>query len=146
MRIKNYTDIPSETIREIIRFVRPPGISGFDVRISNSKHLFAGRAYYQGCGLHDTANPFIIVRITRNEKMFPYSVPKKKGGYLPCELLSRIEAIVLVVSHELRHLWQDKYPHSKRLGGGRGKFSELDADTYAIEKLKLWREKEMKGD
>lgn len=35
MRIKNHTDIPNGTIRKIVRFVCPPGVSGFDVRVSN---------------------------------------------------------------------------------------------------------------
>ncbi len=55
----------------MISFVRPAGISNFDVRISNSKtYIYRGCCYYNGAYYHATANPFIIVRVTRNENYF----------------------------------------------------------------------------
>jgi hypothetical protein len=65
MKLKNHTDIPTDLIKEIIRFVRPPGISRFDVRISSLTHgtKGRGRAYYSGSGYHATADPFVIVSI-----------------------------------------------------------------------------------
>jgi hypothetical protein len=164
MRLKNFTNIPDHKIRQIINFVRPNGISNFDVRISNSqKHIFRGTAYEKGSGYHDTANPFIVVRVTKNERAFPYFVRYKsrtrtkvklnpqsgklelvsytigKGGYIDHILLSREEAVVHVIAHELRHLWQTKVKRGYRVWGARDQFSDRDADAFAIRKTRKWR-------
>jgi hypothetical protein len=166
IRLTNYTDIPDEKTREIIRFVRPNGISGFDIRISNSKHIFAGTAYHEGSPrYHGSSKPFIVVRVTKDENAFPYFVrhgserrTKYKlnsqsgrleavsyntgtGGYLDYLLLSREETIVHVLAHELRHLWQAKIKRGYRVWGARGQFSERDADAYAKRKTREWRRK-----
>jgi hypothetical protein len=163
MRLKNYTDISDDKIRQIIKFVRPNGISNFDVRISNSKGIFAGTAYWEGSTYHDTPNPFIVVRITKNESAFPYFVKYSShtrtklklnpqsgklesvsyntstGGYIDHILLSREEAVVHVIAHELRHLWQAKVKKGYRVWGTRGQFSDRDADAFAIRKTREWR-------
>lgn len=64
----------------------------------------------------------------------------RKAGYIKCLLLSREEAVVHLAAHELRHLWQKN--HTGRRGkvwGARGRFSERDADAYAIRKTREWR-------
>ena len=83
---------------------------------------------------------------------------KNTGGYINCLLLSREEAVILVMAHELRHLWQMdhrrrrriKQEQRKRGGGGeetaavwgsRGQYSNRDADAYAIRKVREWRKK-----
>ena len=164
MRLKNYTNISDDKIRQIIKFVRPNGISNFDVRISNSQSdIFRGRAYYEGSNYHDTLNPFIVVRVTKNESAFPYLVrytshrrSKLKlnplsgklesvsyntgtGGYINHLLLSREEAVVHVIAHELRHLWQTKVKRGYRVWGARDQFSDRDADAFAIRKTRKWR-------
>ena len=141
MRLRNSTNIPNETAKEIIRFVRPAGISRFDVEVRNSRSAYAGRAYHQGSGYHDRAAPFIVVRIGP-DKLFP-SHSEAHGGYLRIAMGNRIEAMVVVLAHELRHLWQAANPlRGKRRGmvyGARGRFSERDADAYALHKLREWR-------
>jgi hypothetical protein len=140
MRLKNYTDFQDKKIREIIEFVRPSGISNFDVRISNSKtRKYRGCCYYNGASCHDTADPFIVVRITENENYFPTYTTYKKGGYINDRLLSREEALVHLIAHELRHLWQKKVKKGYRVWGARGQFSERDADAYAIRRTREWR-------
>jgi hypothetical protein len=143
MRLKNYTDYPDDEIREIIRFCRPPGIGNFDVRVSNSTtSMFTGAAYPEGSGYHDSANPFVVVRITPDEGKFPYlSMPTKKGGgYLRYLVLTRTEALIHMLAHELRHLWQEKHPGKRgRVWGSRGRSSDRDCDAYAIRKTREWR-------
>jgi len=164
MRLVNHTNISDKKIREIIKFVRPNGISNFDVRISNSKSLFAGRAYHNGSSYHDRwTTQFIVVRITKDESSFPYKVSHSKGerkvihfdgqkqwttykkitskGYLNYLLLSREEALVSVIAHELRHIWQSKIKNGHRVWGARGQYSERDADAYAIRMTRAWRHK-----
>ena len=146
MRLKNYTNISNNKIKDMISFVRPPGISNFDVRISNSKTCFyRGICYYNGAYCHATTNPFIVVRVTQNENYFPIYTANKKGkGYIDHLLLSREEAVILLLAHELRHLWQKKIPRGYRVWGARGQYSDRDADACAITKVREWRRRSMK--
>lgn len=140
MKLKNSSKIYSDKlIRDIIDFVRPSGISNFDVMIKNSDYSFAGRAYTQGCGYHETANPFIVIRIAPNIK-FPY-IRNKNKGYLPLQLYSNVEVAVYLIAHELRHLWQAKVKKGWRVWGAKGQFSERDASAYGIHKVREWRRK-----
>jgi hypothetical protein len=139
MRIKNTNNLYSnKQIREIIQFVKPVGISNFDVMIKNSKPgCYAGRAYYQGSSYHSTFSPFITIRVGKIK--FPYFEKDKRAGYLCSEFYSQTEILVHLIAHELRHLWQYKHPKGWRVYGARGQFSERDADAYAIHKLREWR-------
>jgi hypothetical protein len=60
-------------------------------------------------------------------------------GYLASAEYTQEEAIVHLVAHELRHLWQANVPKGQRIWGARGRFSERDADAYAIRKVRHWR-------
>ena len=138
MKIKNYTDIDIENLREIIRFVKPSGVSNFDISFKNCTHAFRGVAYTKGCSYHSSAAPLVIVSIGRDDK-FPMSKRARKG-YLSCDIYTRLEAFVFITAHELRHLWQELHPKGWRVWGARGQFSERDADAYAIRKLREWRQ------
>lgn len=62
------------------------------------------------------------------------------GGYIDSLFLSREEALVHIMAHELRHLWQKDHPERRgRVWGARGQYSDRDADAYAIQKSRLWR-------
>jgi len=157
MRLKNTTDLSNEKIREIIRFVKPNGVSLDQVKITI--HNVRSSGHFAG---HTDCIGYIYVRITPKENMFPvyhnlrqeYSKSvgikdngevimkmfTKNGGYLPSLILSREEAFVHLLAHELRHHWQRK--HSGRRGkvwGARGRYSERDADAYAIRMQRKWR-------
>jgi len=138
MRVKNYTDIPNDLITEMIRFARPSGIANFDVRISNFRGTSCrGRAYSSGSGYHDRACPFIIVSVAPSHKFQRANWPAR-GAYLPTVWGSREEAVLWVLAHELRHLWQATHSRG-RVWGSRGTMSERDADAYALHKLRKWR-------
>jgi hypothetical protein len=142
MKLENHTDIEPATVREIVRAVRPPGVAGFDVRVSNLEGSGPGRgrAYPGGSSYHRNGRWFVVVSLA-HRKHFP-SLPHKasRGGYLPQPwLASREEAAVYYLAHELRHLWHHKVPKGHRVWGARGKFSERDADAYALRKLREWR-------
>jgi hypothetical protein len=143
MRLKNYTDYPDDEIRQIIRFCRPSGIGNFDVRVSNltwadSGRPYRGVAYPEGLGFHDSADPFVIVSIPRGESRFPYLDTDTKGGYIESLMLTRTEALIHILAHELRHLWQAKHRRG-RVWGSRGVYSDRDCDAYAIRKTREWR-------
>jgi hypothetical protein len=62
------------------------------------------------------------------------------GKYLPCLLLSKEEAFVLILAHEYRHFWQVNHQTKRsKVWGARGQFSERDACWYAIRKVRKWR-------
>jgi hypothetical protein len=106
MRLNNTTDIPDSVIREVIRFVRPPGISGFDVNVKNTNQGITGRAYIQGSAYHDTANPFVVLRIGRTGWPQKAHGPHKPGYLGVPDLENKVEGLVFLAAHELRHLWQ----------------------------------------
>jgi hypothetical protein len=57
--------------------------------------------------------------------------------------LSREEAFVHMIAHELRHIWHKKIPKGYRVWGARGLYSDRDADAYAIRKVREWRRRSM---
>jgi hypothetical protein len=154
MRLKNHTDIPNEKIKEIIRFVKPNGVSKFNITVHNCRRCFSGHhrkagkyrhiKILNGSVIHEDPwfhkDTQIVASITKDENEFPLCIDTRKGGYLPCLLLSREEALVNVLAHELRHAWQTNHKRG-RVWGSRGKYSERDADFYAIRIVREWRHK-----
>ncbi len=146
MRLTNYTNIPTEEIRKIIAAVRPPGISKFEVDVKNHGGMRGrGVAYTQGVGYDGLRSniPLIIVSIAKTEEKARYIMPAR-GAYLPGVTGSRREVLVKIMAHELRHLWQAKHRRG-RVWGARGKFSERDADAYALQMLRKYRRGELAG-
>ena len=143
MRFTNTTNIPSDWVREIIRAVRPSGISNFDVRVSNCSHKRGkGKAYTHGSSYHSTANPFIVVYVAKTDELARDLGEWRKGGYLKYAVGSRREVLIAILSHELRHLWQAKHTRGK-VWGSKGRYSERDADAYAIQMLRKYRRGEL---
>lgn len=144
MRLRNHTDLPDDWIRAVVRAVRPSGISNFDVRISNRANGYArGRAYWYGSGYHDRACPFIVVSVAKTDMGARFTFPEH-GGYLGIPVGNRREAVLMVIAHELRHLWQAKHTRGK-VWGSKGRFSERDADAYALQMLRRYRRGELEG-
>jgi len=141
MRLRNTSGLPDEVVREVINFVKHSGLSKFDVMVKKSSSSFAGMAYYKGSGFHMSADPFITLRIGPDAKFPMKATPHKKGrGYLGAGwICNRLEALVFVAAHEMRHLWQSKVKKGYRVWGARGQFSERDADAYGIRMLRAWR-------
>jgi hypothetical protein len=54
-----------------------------------------------------------------------------------------MEALIMLVAHELRHLWQADHPKGWRVYGARGVYSERDADAYALQMLRKYRRGEI---
>lgn len=143
MKLKNYTKFDNKSIKEIIKFVRPSGLSNFEIGVKNSKNGFCGRCYYNGCSYHGNFSPYVVIRIGDKIK-FPIDngqdVDVKGKGYLSgYKLFTTEEVLVYLMAHELRHLWQAKHRRGYRYYNCRGQFSERDADCYAIHKLREWR-------
>lgn len=158
MKVTNYTKFDTELIKEIIRFVRPPGISNFDIKIKNSEDGWKGKAYCGGVSFrfYDRESgesregyrtkPLVVIGVPhKTTERTRYKRPRvtdyQVRGYLRSVQFSPVEDMVHLLAHELRHLWQAKVPRGRRVWGARGKFSERDADAYAIRKTREWRRK-----
>ena len=141
--IKNTTSINKEAIIKVLEHVKLK-TPKFDIMIKNGKNL-AGRAYCKGSGYHSTARPFIVCRIPDNFPRFfkTYQIGqfKNKTYYF----LDRIEALVYIMAHEIRHIWQSRHKNKRGyVYGSKGKFSEIDTEAYAINRLRQWRKLEDK--
>jgi hypothetical protein len=108
----------------------------------------SGTVYqYHGTRRRHLPNPKEGVRVF--QARFPATVAPyqyahhKNKKYV---LADRTEALVYIAAHELRHLWQAAQHSDKRRSanlprfhGSRGKFSEIDTESYAIHTLRRWR-------
>ena len=84
----------------------------------------------------------IGLRFPRKLHLYQYAQHKGRRHWLA----NREEAVVYVLSHELRHFWQNygKYKGLKfplgRAPNSKGLFSGVDTESYAIHKLREWRQ------
>jgi len=158
MRFVNHTKMPDDLLKEIIRFACPAGVSGFDITFKNSASGYKGRAYTQGSHYHgqsmlrkgakskggkwQSSIPYVVIGCSKLRAERKWTRPYKfveHGAYLGNVVFSNVEAIVDLVAHELRHLWQARVKRGYRVWGARGQFSERDADAYALRIVRAWR-------
>ena len=140
MRLKNTcTLFDDDLVRRVIAFVKPSGVAGFNVNVKNSGSPGAcGRAYVSGCS-HGSNGGRVLVVCRLGKTVFPYRYEPRRGGYLPWRVFSYEELLVHIMAHELRHHWQTLVPRGWRVWGARGRYSERDADAYAIRMVRAWR-------
>ncbi|MDQ3852339.1 MAG: hypothetical protein M3299_05845 [Thermoproteota archaeon] len=135
-----------EALSHVVPALKLKNHKKVDVTVTKkSSGNYTGTCYYNGCSWHNTPNPLIITRITSEEKKFPRITEYASGeGYINCLLLDRIEALILMLSHEFRHLWQKENEGTRRgkVWGARGIFSERDADAFAIRKVREYRRRQ----
>ena len=94
------------------------------------------------CNVYKRSTPYVRVQISPDDNKFPYYVERKKGsGYLSYLLLSKHEALIEVLAHELRHVWQDENKGKRRgkVWGTRGDSSDRDADYWGIQMVRKYR-------
>lgn len=164
MKLHNTTDIPNELVREIVRFTCPAGVHNYDVELRNSDNHYGGRAYIEGSSYHRNRRQFVVLRIGKPGGCCFQSGRSPDGRYYSRRLLrpqfpflltpyqygqhkgrkiwiaSRVEMLVYLASHELRHLWQGKAKNKAGYAwGSRGRYSEIDTEAYALNKLRAWR-------
>lgn len=144
-RWRNYTDIPDAEARAIYDAVCPSGLAAHDVEIKNcGRGALRGRAYTQGSWYHSSARPFIVASIARTDAQ-ARGFTLSGGGYIGMAIGNRREALVMILAHELRHLWQAKAKGRPRgmVYGAKGRLSERDADAYALQMLRRYRRGEL---
>lgn len=162
-RIKNTTDIPDSFIKEVIDFVRPKNIGHVSFLIGNRKdcHFSGHTDTYRSVTIkinttnnkkgkfpvyHDIrGDPYLVYSVNKldddgNAVSWKERIVKPNSGYLPSLILSLDEALVHILAHELRHIWQTKHTGKRgKVWNARGLHSERDADAYAIKMQRKWR-------
>ena len=131
MRLTNYTDIPTDAVREVVRFVCPPQVTNRHIILHNTARRNASG---------NAGGRRIMAKIPKVDRCPGFG---PRGAYLGWPPHTRTEALILILAHELRHSWQAKVPRGRRVWGARGQFSERDADAYAIHMLRAWRRREV---
>lgn len=144
---RNYTDISDDEALAIYAAVCPPGLSAHDVSIKNhGGRQGRGVAYFEGSSYHASARPFVVVSLPKTDALARCIRHESgKDGYLPVVQGSRREALVYILAHELRHLWQAKAKGRPRgmVYGAKGRFSERDACAYGLQMLRRYRRGEL---
>jgi hypothetical protein len=84
-------------------------------------------------------SPALIETVVHKDGKFIVETKKVSArGYLSSYMLDRMECLVHVLSHEIRHIWQGGHRRG-RVWGARGRYSDRDADAFAIRKVRSWR-------
>lgn len=142
--IINQTRLSDAKLRKIIRFVAPKGIKlpQIIIKDGNSKAIDGG--YHP----NDEIPAECCLKIAKYTE-FPFlmevSKKEKRKGYLSgFKLNNKEEALVYLLGHELRHCFQHQFPEAKRMGIRKNRYSESDADIYAVKKLYEWRKRKQK--
>jgi hypothetical protein len=156
VKVRNQTGLSTERLREIIKFCCPSGVTDFLITFKNwtgyggcaymdqwldyitDKGKGRGRAYWSNTG---TECSDVIIQIPKNSKGSGKIEHKNtpSGAYLRSIEFTQEEAIVHLVAHELRHLWQARVKKGHRVWGARGRYSERDCDAYATRTVRHWR-------
>jgi hypothetical protein len=147
MEIINKTTIPDTKIQTILQLVIP------DKLVRHIKHIrFAtSRVISLDATLFPDGRINIIVGDSSHFPTISSSKNWEKYGYIPFRLCNRTEAVVFLLAHEVRHLWQsvistqDWFTENVRHYLKRGQSftssapSEHDADKWAIKKVEEYR-------
>lgn len=130
----NTTSIAPDLLREIVRFVMPPGVHGIRIEVRNTARVHGGAAWI--------GSRRIGIRFETTLRYPNFIRPYWRGQLNGRRywLASLTERIVYIAAHELRHCWQKKARNKAGYTwGSRGRYSEIDADSYAIRMLRAWR-------
>ena len=144
MKIINKSKYNTKFLTGLIDFINKDlNIQVKEIEFKTGRSLFHGSYYYK--------KNRILVRTNPTNKLYPYKVQYERktinlnyyNGYLDYLLLNHYESLVHVLAHELRHAWQHKNRKNrdKWIHNSYGKFSNKDADSFAIKKTRELRHK-----
>lgn len=148
--LKNTSWFSDEQVMQVIRFVKPRGTKNATVTVRNlmprarsgKRYVSLNMSYFNGFARPEIRPAEVVVRVGPSF-FFPSEVTEAHGAYLPVpRLRTRTEALVYVMAHELRHVWQAQNRKARRLCGKHRlhcSLCETDADLYAQRQLRRWR-------
>lgn len=131
MIFRNTTDIPDRLIAIAVAHSLPEGVVIDEIVIKNKmeNHVTGQWGWY-----YPNARKIVLI------------VPRSLDGYigklkytrLPISFNSRVEFVIAVMAHEIRHAWQ----YQKSIGREMTiREKEVDAERYERAKLYEWRAK-----
>jgi hypothetical protein len=140
MRLRNKTKFSTELIREIVRFAKPSGLHNFTLHVKSSRNGWHGHAWGAGDKYATIYVPRGTTEKTKYTRPTGWNIEALKKGYINSKQFTPIEDMVHLIAHELRHVWQPSHRNRRPVWGSkRGRYSERDADAYAIRKTREWR-------
>lgn len=132
MKIRNHSSISTEFLREAIRFARPPGIRKFTVTAKDHKW------FWKGWGNSSGALVCLNIKAKFPKRHWTYQYGQLRGRRY--YFANWQEALIYLLAHELMHTKQGQFGRIRgRVWGARGRYSEIETDSYAIRKLREWR-------
>jgi hypothetical protein len=152
MRLINKSTIPTSLIRAIVKFVRPAGIKNFTVYIGECRARWKGRGGKSGIRVY--VNP----KAKYPAKFQTYQYGQLKARYTKADPVTGVmrqlkgrryyhasltEALIYLIAHELMHTKQQQRGLKRRgrkVWGARGRSSEIETESYAIRKLRDFRQ------
>jgi hypothetical protein len=135
-----------DLIFRLTRYAMPEGLRPFRIELkpqTNPERWWDGTAF-----VHQSR---IVIKIPCNHPAARYRAPLKfagtpgSRGYQGVRVYSEREALLFILAHEIRHLWQKTTPRGDRVYGARGRYSERDADCYALGVVRRWRRNVPRG-
>lgn len=132
MEFHNTTDIPIDLIKVVIAFSAQPGIEIKSIKLRNKKEgLRTGNfgMYYHNKHISLTIPPII-------DNPICYKLANC-GKYIA--IRNRIEFVVYVMAHELRHAYQFQVKGLEFLNACSAA-KEYDAEMYGFQTLERWRD------
>jgi hypothetical protein len=113
----------------------------WEVKSDNRKWVAQRRSWLSA------ANQPVARKVSKNRFpcfLRPYQYRQHRGKRYV--LANRLEVLVYLAAHELRHLWQAARLTDRRRSaplpmawGSKGKYSEVDTEAFAIHTLREWR-------
>lgn len=150
MKIENDTSYSKAEIRRFVAMARPPGTRINLIVVRNSKPGRGGKGFaYTGANRCK-----IKVWIPRKHSIMCRDIWPPRKAYLGMAIGSRDETLLMLLAHELRHLWQGQgtgnrsrtekpRPRKGMVWGAKGRYSERDADAWALHKVRQYRRGEL---
>lgn len=136
MKLRNahplFTD---EQVKAVFEFVRLSGCENLTLSVRKTNRRWGGLAFL--------GRRRLACRVSARPQQFPLFYRPYQYGQLKGHcywIASPLELLVVIMAHEARHFWQhsNRY-HRGYVWGGRGKYSEVDTDSYAVKMLRAWR-------
>lgn len=136
MKIRNTNNLLSiEEVRRLFEFVRLPGCEKVTIKTKNTRHTYGGRAML--------SDRVLVAKVNSNPAKYPCFLEPYQYGQLKGHkywVANPVEAMLYILAHEARHFWQHGMKNRRGYAwGSRGRYSEIDAEAYAIRMLRKWR-------
>jgi len=140
--IRGYEGLDLKGVKQILQYVTPRGLPSFDLSIYS---LSPGEEHPLDCNVRFSAS-----RASMDVFVMPEAPDKParihdRPRHIPINVFNHEEALVYLIAHGVRHIWQLKHFKGHRVWGSKSRFSDKDACAYGIHMLRCWRRGDESG-